>query len=132
MAGMACKPQVHSCLTSLCIVQVEHDLGTKWTIINSENYKAEVNKYKNLKRSLSKRSEKQAEIRDNTAMMLNSGFHTYDYLLSACTVSWEGPCAHRHPVLQVMGSYRHDCHADYAVQRHDWIFAMQPCRCMAI
>lgn len=116
-------------------VQVEHELGSKWLIINSGNYQAEVNKYKNLKRSLSKRSEKQAEIRDNTAMMLNSGFHMYDYhlsSLSARTVSWDGPCALRHPVLQVIGSYRHGCHADYAMQMHDWVLAMQPCRRMAI
>ena len=79
---------VHSCLVSLCNLQAEYDLGAKWLDVNTEKYKAEVNKYKNLKRSLSKRSEKQAEIRDNTAMMLNSGFHTYAYV-SAHTVSWE-------------------------------------------
>ena len=83
-------------------MQVEHDLASKWLVINSETYQEEVNKYKNLKRSLSKRSEKQAEIRDNTAMMLNSGFHTYAYLFPAHTVSWEGPCAHSYPVLHVM------------------------------
>ena len=116
---------------SLCILQVEHDLGSKWLIINAEKYKAEVNKYKNLKRSLSKRSEKQAEIRDNTAMMLNSGFHTYAYLILHTLYLGKALCSFLF-CTACPDFYRHSRHAPDAVQVHHWILAVQPCMRMAI
>ena len=51
--------------------------GTKWLDLNIKKLDVELNKYRSLRKSLNKRANKQAEIRENTAQLINSAFARY-------------------------------------------------------
>ena len=55
-------------------LQARHDQGHKWLILSSEKLRREMETYWGLRKSLGKRADKQAEIRENTAQLINSAF----------------------------------------------------------
>lgn len=73
MRGLCCIEWLESNLI-LYLLQLEQETSGKWFIINEAKYRSEKEKYRELKKSLGKRAEKQSEIRDNTAAELNIHF----------------------------------------------------------
>ena len=57
--------------------QIRHAQGHKWVTLSGAKLETEMKTYRSLRKSLSKRADKQAEIRENTAQLINSAFAKY-------------------------------------------------------
>ena len=63
--------------------QARYDQGHKWLILGKSKLEEEMKTYWSLRKSLSKRADKQAEIRENTAQLINSAFAKYAIYIPA-------------------------------------------------
>lgn len=73
--GAACIIAHHN--ASSASSQARHAQGHKWVILSNKKLEEEMKTYRGLRKSLSKRADKQAEIRENTAQLINSAFARY-------------------------------------------------------